>query len=202
MQVTDEDVWMLAHGGFNVLIVGEGEVGHEQIARVVHRVSKRNEMPFRALDCRAPTETVRRKLFGYVSDVSNSANDVVPGLLETAEGGSVFLEEVGALELEIQGELLRVIQTSEVRPEGAKARLVSARLIAGNTHDLESDAREGRFRIALFSRLHGTMLELASLVARPETAESRPAPPRLPSWRLEPTERERILAELAACGVA
>lgn len=194
MEITDDLVSQLAQADINLLIVGEAGVGKEDAARTIHRMSKRAAMPFLTLDCGAPTETITARLFGH-PEAPSAAPQAAPGLLEMASGGSVFLAEVGELEIAVQTELLRVVETREFVPHGgSQTRRVDVRYFAATSRDLESDMREGKFRMDLFFRLNGITLEI--LPERLGSGWSRPAPP-MKGSSVDPDD-PLLLAALAA----
>jgi two-component system response regulator AtoC len=149
----------------SVLIMGETGVGKDVMARLIHRRSLRAEKPFLALNCAGLTESlIESELFGHERGSFTGANQQKLGLLETAEGGTVFLDEVGELPLTVQAKLLRVIEMREVLRVGAlKPRSIDVRFIAATNRDLESEVLQGRFRRDLFFRLNGISLTIPPL---------------------------------------
>jgi two-component system response regulator AtoC len=163
-----------AAGTINVLITGETGVGKELMAEAVHRKSPRHAGPYVCLNCAALSETLlESELFGHERGAFTGALQAKPGLLETAAGGTVFLDEVGELSLATQAKLLRVIETREVSRLGSvRPRRIDVRFIAATNRDLEAEVAKGTFRQDLYFRLHGITLTIPPLRAR--VSEIRP----------------------------
>jgi PAS domain S-box-containing protein len=139
-----------------VLIQGETGVGKELIARAIHTRSKRSSHPLVTVDCASlPPSLIEAELFGHEKGAFTGADRMRRGRFELADGGTVFLDEVGDLASELQGKLLRVLQEGEVeRIGGGGVRKVDVRVIAATNRNLEEDVRQGRFREDLFYRLN------------------------------------------------
>jgi PAS domain S-box-containing protein len=139
-----------------VLIQGETGVGKELIARAIHSRSRRSSHPLVTVDCAAlPTSLIEAELFGHEKGAFTGADRMRRGRFELADGGTVFLDEVGELAPELQGKLLRVIQEGEVeRIGGGGVRKVDVRVMAATNRRLEEEVRQGRFREDLFYRLN------------------------------------------------
>jgi DNA-binding NtrC family response regulator len=155
----------MAQGTISVLILGETGVGKEVLAETIHRLSPRSSRPFVRLNCGAFADTlVESELFGHERGAFTGAAQAKPGLLETAQGGTVFLDEVGELPLPLQVKLLRVLETREVvRVGGLKARTIDVRFIAATNRDLEADVLAGTFRQDLYFRLNGATIVIPPL---------------------------------------
>jgi two-component system, NtrC family, response regulator AtoC len=155
----------MAQGTISVLILGETGVGKEVLAETIHRLSPRSGRPFVRLNCAAFADTlVESELFGHERGAFTGAAQAKPGLLETAEGGTVFLDEVGELPLPLQVKLLRVLETREVsRVGGLKPRKIDVRFIAATNRDLEADVLAGVFRQDLYFRLNGATIVIPAL---------------------------------------
>jgi DNA-binding NtrC family response regulator len=168
MQRVNEVAARAAEGNINVLILGETGVGKEVLAQRIHRLSPRADKPILCVNCAGLTESLlESELFGYEKGAFTGATQAKPGLLETAQGGTVFLDEVGELPLVIQAKLLRVIEGREVmRLGGLKARPIDVRFISATNRDIEAEVQRGAFRRDLFFRLNGISLTIPPLRQR------------------------------------
>jgi transcriptional regulator with GAF, ATPase, and Fis domain len=153
-----------------VLICGESGTGKELAARAIHKNSPRRNHPFVALNCAALTETLlESELFGHEKGAFTSAISQKQGFLEVAEGGTVFLDEIGELSPILQAKLLRVLQEREfVRVGGTRVIKINVRFLAATNKDLQKAVREDRFRPDLFHRLNVISIALPSLREHPE----------------------------------
>ena len=153
-----------------VLIYGQSGTGKELIARAIHFNSPRREKQFVPVDCAALSENLlESELFGHVRGSFTGAVTTKPGLFEVADGGTVFLDEVGNISLSIQAKLLRVLQEREFTPVGGtRAKKVDIRLIAATNKDLEKMIKEEVFREDLYYRLNIVPLYLPTLKERQE----------------------------------
>jgi hydrogenase-4 transcriptional activator len=152
------------------LITGETGTGKELIARAVHAVSPRFKREFIPFNCgAAPPELVVSELFGHQRGSFTGANGDYKGVIRTANGASLFLDEIGDLPLAAQAMLLRFLQEGEVRPLGeARPIKVNVRVIAATNRDLEADVQSGQFRADLFWRLNKLRLRIPPLHERRE----------------------------------
>jgi two-component system, NtrC family, response regulator AtoC len=168
MRDLDRLVERIARGTISVLILGETGVGKEVFAERIHRRSPRADKPFLRLNCAALTESLlESELFGHERGSFTGADKAKPGLLETAHGGTVFLDEIGELPMTTQVKLLRVIEERQVlRVGGLTARAIDVRFLAATNRDLEAEIGRGAFRQDLFFRLNGFTLELPPLRQR------------------------------------
>ena len=159
MQRVERLVRLVAAGNIHVLVLGETGTGKEVIADRIHRASRRAGGPFVRVDGASLTEPLlERELFG---------DGAKPGLFETADGGTFFLDEVAELPLGIQAKLLRVLERREVqRVDSAEARSVDVRFIASTNRDLRALVAEGAFREDLYFRLNGITIEIPPLRER------------------------------------
>src|SRR5215210_6964921 len=156
--------------GTNILIHGESGTGKELVARAIHHNSPRAERPFVAINCGALPETLlESELFGHTKGAFTGAAANKPGLLRAAEGGTVFLDEIGEISPAMQVKLLRAVQEHEVLPVGATAPVqFDARIICATNRDLEKEVEGGRFREDLFYRLNVIEIHLPPLRERRE----------------------------------
>src|SRR5215467_5686235 len=151
-----------------VLISGESGTGKELVARAIHFRGAMAKTPFVAVDCGSLVPTLMEsELFGYEKGAFTGAMKSKAGLFEAANGGTIFLDEIGELPLEMQAKLLRVLQEKEVRPVGSNTPVnVDVRVIAATNRDLEAAYREGTFRKDLYFRLNVVTVHLPALRER------------------------------------
>lgn len=163
-----ETVERLASSDITVLVEGETGAGKELIARALHTWSSRRNAPLVALNCAAVPETLlESELFGYERGAFSGANGAKPGLLESATGGSLFLDEIGECSAGAQAKLLRVLETRRVTRLGSlTARAIDVRIIAATNRALEAEVERGRFREDLYFRLCGASVRVPPLRER------------------------------------
>jgi DNA-binding NtrC family response regulator len=154
----------------NVLLVGSTGTGKELVARAIHQLSPVNQQKLAVCNCSAMVDTLlESQLFGHMRGSFTGATDTRPGLFEYANGGTVFLDEVGEMSLAMQAKLLRVIQNREIQRVGSpEVRQINVRLIAATNRDLRAEVLAGRFREDLFYRLSSIQIRIPSLSERLE----------------------------------
>jgi two-component system response regulator AtoC len=164
-----------------VLISGESGTGKELVARAIHFRGSFANRPFVAVDCGSLVPTlIESELFGYEKGAFTGALRSKTGLFQSANGGTIFLDEIGELPLELQAKLLRVLQEKEIRPVGSNQKIkVDVRVVAATNRDLETEYRNGTFRKDLYFRLNVVTVHLPSL------RERRSDIPMLAHWFLD-----------------
>jgi transcriptional regulator with PAS, ATPase and Fis domain len=164
-----------------VLITGESGTGKELVARAIHFRGSFANRPFVAVDCGSLVPTlIESELFGYEKGAFTGALRSKTGLFQSASGGTIFLDEIGELPLEMQAKLLRVLQEKEIRPVGSNQKVkVDVRVVAATNRDLETEYRNGTFRKDLYFRLNVVTVHLPSL------RERRSDIPMLTHWFLD-----------------
>lgn len=191
---TLERAKMVGSTDTSVLILGESGTGKELIAHSIHKVSTRRYKPFVVVNCGTlPTNLIESDLFGHEKGSFTGAVTKREGKFELADGGTIFLDEIGELPLELQVKFLRVLQEREIEPIGGKPKKINVRVLAATNKDLEEEVAAGRFRIDLYYRLNVFPLVLPALRERKEDI------PLLANYFLKKysTEEGKKIAELS-----
>jgi two-component system response regulator HydG len=151
-----------------VLILGESGTGKEMVARSIHYTGPYRDKPFIPVDCGSLVPTlIESELFGYVKGAFTGANQSKDGLMSMAEGGTIFLDEVAELPVDLQAKMLRALQEKEIRPVGSTRRVpINVRILAATNRDLEHAVMEGSFRRDLYFRLNVLSLRIPPLRER------------------------------------
>ena len=157
-----------AYSTHPVLILGESGTGKELVARSIHYAGRYKDKPFIPVDCGSLVPTlIESELFGYVRGAFTGAVRSKEGLLATAEGGTIFLDEVGELPIDLQAKLLRAIQEKEIRPVGGTRPMpINVRILAATNRDLDAAVSQGLFRRDLYFRLNVLTLRIPPLRER------------------------------------
>ena len=157
-----------AHSMHPVLILGESGTGKEMVARAIHSSGPLREKPFIPVDCGSLVPTlIESELFGYVKGAFTGAAQSKEGLLSIAEGGTVFLDEVGELPVDLQAKMLRALQEKEIRPVGSTKQVpINVRILAATNRDLQQAVLEGSFRRDLYFRLNVLSVRIPPLRER------------------------------------
>ena len=165
-----EMVRKIARHYTNILLAGATGAGKELIAKAIHQMSPVSQQRLAVCNCSALVDTLlESQLFGHIRGAFTGATDTRPGLFEYANGGTVFLDEVGEMSLPMQAKLLRVIQNREIQRVGSpEIRHVEVRLVAATNRDLRAEVLAGRFREDLFYRLSTIQIRVPSLTERAE----------------------------------
>ncbi len=163
-----EMIATIAPQSSRVLITGESGTGKELVARAIHENSARSKTPFVTINCGAFPETLlESELFGYMRGAFTGANENRRGLFQAADGGTLFMDEIGNMSLTMQVKLYRILQEGKVRPVGSTEETsIDVRVIAATNKDLEKEIAEGRFREDLFYRLNVIPIHLPPLRER------------------------------------
>ena len=169
-QTVQRYIELIAPSDMSVIINGETGTGKEFVAQSIHRHSKRSSYPFVAIDCGAlPKELAGSELFGHIKGAFTGAVSDKQGSFEFANGGTIFLDEIGNLSYENQIKLLRVIQERRIKRIGATKDIpIDVRIIAATNEDLTKSVKEGRFREDLYHRLNEFKIQLSPLRERKE----------------------------------
>lgn len=177
-----------------VLIAGESGTGKEVVAKAIQEQSQLAKMPFVTINCAAlPEQLVESELFGHQKGSFTGATQEKPGLFEVADGGTLFIDELGELPLALQPKLLRVLEDGSMRRIGShKERVVNVRIIAASNRDLADDVRDGKFREDLYYRVNVLPIYLPPLRDRPGDTDLLidhylPEP-----WHVDPMARQAL----------
>ncbi len=168
MKKIDAIVRQVAGTDTTVLITGESGTGKELIARALHSGSSRRGQPFVPVNCAAiPEELLESELFGHVRGAFTGARNARAGMFQLADGGTIFLDEIGDMPFLLQAKLLRVLQDRQIRPVGSdRAQKIDVRVIAATNKNLEKAVEKGAFREDLFYRLQVIPIHVPPLRAR------------------------------------
>jgi DNA-binding NtrC family response regulator len=179
-----------------ILIQGESGTGKELVARALHRKSGRVDRPLVVINCAALPETLlESELFGHEKGSFTGAVSAKPGLFEVADGGTLFIDEIGEMPGSVQAKLLRVLEDGTLRRIGSiKERRVNVRLLAATNRNLREEVQSGRFREDLFYRINVMSLELPPLRKRPEDIPLLIDHFLRPDWQIEPDAQAAILS--------
>jgi two-component system response regulator AtoC len=155
-----------------VLFTGPSGAGKDVLATALHAHSRRADRPFIRFNAAAiPTELAEAELFGHTKGAFTGAQAAKLGYFQQADGGTLFIDEIGELPLAIQAKILRALQSGEVQPVGGRPEKVEVRMVAATNRDLAAEARAGRFREDLFYRLNVVPIRVPPLRERPEDIE-------------------------------
>ncbi|TRW48669.1 sigma-54-dependent Fis family transcriptional regulator [Aliidiomarina halalkaliphila] len=156
-----------------VLVLGESGTGKELVAKAIHQESERAEKPFRAVNCAGiPAELIESEFFGHAAGAFTGAQKARGGLLKETEGGTLLLDEIGEMPLDLQAKLLRVLQEGTMRPVGSDQEVkVNVRIVAATHRDLESLVDQSKFREDLFYRLETLSIAVPALRERGDDRE-------------------------------
>ncbi len=168
-----DNIRMVARAEGPVLITGESGTGKELVARAVHEESTRSDGPFVAVNCAGiPPELLESELFGHTAHAFTGAQQARKGLFAEADGGSLLLDEIGEMPMEMQAKLLRILQDGRIRPIGAnQEKQLDVRILAATNRDLEADVRDNRFREDLYFRLETFSIDVPPLRQRGDDVE-------------------------------
>ena len=158
----------VASSSHPVLILGESGTGKEMVARAIHFSGTHREKPFVPVDCGSLVPTlIESELFGHVKGAFTGASKAKDGLLAIAEGGTVFLDEIAELSVDLQSKLLRALQEREIRPVGGTKQIsINVRIVAATNHHLEASIENGKFRRDLYYRLNVVNIKIPPLRER------------------------------------
>jgi transcriptional regulator with PAS, ATPase and Fis domain len=195
MQKVQKLISRVAPSDNPILIQGESGTGKELVARALHLASNRAEKPLVVINCAAlPEQLLESELFGHEKGAFTGANSSKPGLFEVAEGGTLFIDEIGELALALQPKLLRVLEDGSMRRVGSlKERRVDVRIIAATNCDLQKEVEEGRFREDLYYRINVMTIYLPPLRERGDDVNLLADHFCGQAWELEPAARQALI---------
>jgi len=154
MSHLDDQIRIAATSSISVLIQGESGTGKELVAREIHQLSDRRNKPFVVVNCAGlPSTLIESELFGFEKGSFTGASEKRTGKFEQADQGTIFLDEIGELPIEIQVKFLRVLQEKEIEPIGGKPKKLNVRVLAATNRNLENEIANARFRLDLYYRL-------------------------------------------------
>lgn len=165
-----KQAYRAAQSDASILIQSDSGTGKELLAKAIHRASQRKNKPFVPINCAAiPDNLLESELFGHRKGAFTGAERDHDGLFAAAEGGTIFLDEIGDMPIEFQSKLLRVLEDYEIRPVGqTESTPTNVRIISATNHNLDEQIANGHFRDDLFYRLNVVVLELPTLAERRE----------------------------------
>jgi len=168
-----QQVQQVANGSAPVLVQGESGTGKELVAKAIHQESERADGPFMAINCAGiPSELMESEFFGHAAGAFTGAKKERAGLFKEADGGTLLLDEIGEMPLELQAKLLRVLQEGNIRPVGSDHEVkVDVRIIAATHRDLDALVKDKKFREDLFYRLETLALRIPPLRERGDDRE-------------------------------
>lgn len=164
-----KNIRIVGPSDISALILGENGTGKELVAQGIHRMSARKDKPMVTVNCAVlPGELIESELFGHEKGAFTGAHDKRIGKFEQAEGGTIFLDEIGELPPNLQAKFLRVLQSKEIEPVGGRTRKIDVRVIAATNRNLEDEVAAGRFRMDLYYRLNVFAVKIPPLRQRKE----------------------------------
>ena len=169
MQNVLEHIRLVGPSDTSVLILGESGTGKELVAKAIHETSRRNTKPFVVVNCGAlPPTIIESELFGHEKGAFTGAVEKRSGSFEQANGGTIFLDEIGELAIDLQVKFLRVLQQKEIQPIGGISKKVNVRIVAATNRHLNEEVAVGRFRMDLYYRLNVFPIVIPPLRERKE----------------------------------
>jgi DNA-binding NtrC family response regulator len=179
-----------------ILIQGDSGTGKELVARAIQACSLRADKPFVTINCAAlPEQLVESELFGHEKGSFTGATETKSGLFEVADGGTLFIDEIGELPLSLQPKLLRVLEDGSMRRVGShKERRVNVRIVAATNRDLTTEVQDGNFREDLYYRINVLTIELPPLKERQGDIDQLIDHILSDNWKVDEEARERLLA--------